>query len=293
MMTKATANRRPAPARWLRQASSIQRTRIWHHWRKNHMRLEATAARRVFAVLESLAVRTVTRLRIDGLVLNPRVVMIESEYRDELSALLLLLLLRGTHIGYEFELEWIRNAAPKTPRLPAIASKEIPAGIIVPARRWIDGKVELIWRNQYDAIARRVESELKRVVDEGLPQKKALSRVRKRMQRANQVVARETARTQTTGGMNNVQQLTRTEFGIAHKEWVSTIDNRTRPGYAKNGKSKKGKFNHRKPDGQIVLNGAAFEVSGERLMFPTDTTLGASLGNIINCRCVSVAAFPN
>lgn len=38
-------------------------------------------------------------------------------------------------------------------------------------------------------------------------------------------------------------------------------------------------------DGQEVPVNAPFIVGGEQLMYPGDTSLGASVGNIINCRC--------
>ena len=59
------------------------------------------------------------------------------------------------------------------------------------------------------------------------------------------------------------------------KSWHSIIDNRTR----------RGKFDHVKPNGQLRHIHEPFSVSGEYLRFPSDTSLGASLGNIINCRC--------
>ncbi len=42
---------------------------------------------------------------------------------------------------------------------------------------------------------------------------------------------------------------------------------------------------HRDAEGQSVPVDEAFEVGGERLMYPRDTALGATPGNVINCRC--------
>jgi len=44
-------------------------------------------------------------------------------------------------------------------------------------------------------------------------------------------------------------------------------------------------FNHVAADGQVQTIGGVFTVGGQSLRFPGDTNLGASLGNIINCRC--------
>lgn len=54
--------------------------------------------------------------------------------------------------------------------------------------------------------------------------------------------------------------------------WVSMEDSRVRPAHAQ-------------AHGQIVRVDEAFTVGGEKLKFPGDTSLGASLGNVINCRC--------
>lgn len=56
------------------------------------------------------------------------------------------------------------------------------------------------------------------------------------------------------------------------KKWSATGDGRTREA-------------HSFADGQIVLKDKPFLVGGEKLMYPLDGSLGASAGNIINCRC--------
>jgi len=44
---------------------------------------------------------------------------------------------------------------------------------------------------------------------------------------------------------------------------------------------------HLAADGQSVPVSAPFVVGGEQLMYPGDTSLGASLDNVINCRCIA------
>jgi len=56
------------------------------------------------------------------------------------------------------------------------------------------------------------------------------------------------------------------------KSWSAILDNRTRP-------------DHAAANGQTVAFDQPFEVGGELLMFPGDTSLGASIENIANCRC--------
>jgi len=59
------------------------------------------------------------------------------------------------------------------------------------------------------------------------------------------------------------------------KMWMAILDDKTRPA-------------HMEADGQIVDFDALYTVGGEKLMYPRDTTNGATAGNIINCRCSSV-----
>lgn len=62
--------------------------------------------------------------------------------------------------------------------------------------------------------------------------------------------------------------------GTVIKIWNTIIDSVTRPA-------------HIRANGQIVRNNTAFVVGGELLPAPGNSSLGASLKNIINCRCVA------
>lgn len=77
----------------------------------------------------------------------------------------------------------------------------------------------------------------------------------------------------------NTRQLTSGLIQI-QKMWITVGDSRVRP-------QQGGRFNHVAADRQLVQEDEPFIVTGERLMFPTDTSLGASLGNVINCRCIA------
>jgi uncharacterized protein with gpF-like domain len=59
------------------------------------------------------------------------------------------------------------------------------------------------------------------------------------------------------------------------KEWVAILDNVTRDAHAV-------------ADGQVQPFDQPYIVMNEKLMFPGDTSLGASMANIANCRCSSV-----
>lgn len=59
------------------------------------------------------------------------------------------------------------------------------------------------------------------------------------------------------------------------KEWAAILDEKTR-------------FSHASADGQVQGLNEPYIVNGEYLMYPGDTSMGASLENIINCRCSSL-----
>ena len=84
------------------------------------------------------------------------------------------------------------------------------------------------------------------------------------------------ARTAVTAAENGGRQATyekAAEMGIdMEREWIATKDHRTRKW-------------HGIADGQRVGMEEAFTVGGEKLMFPGDTSHGASGWNIYNCRC--------
>lgn len=63
------------------------------------------------------------------------------------------------------------------------------------------------------------------------------------------------------------------EQGFKYKEWLAMLDERTRE-------------THAMADGQKVDIDTPFIVGDSLMMFPTDTSLGATPQEIINCRCI-------
>ena len=62
------------------------------------------------------------------------------------------------------------------------------------------------------------------------------------------------------------------------KEWITRLDLRVRSA-------------HQLAHGQIRQLEEPYLVDGEQLMYPGDMSLGASIGNVVNCRCNSVQSF--
>jgi len=80
------------------------------------------------------------------------------------------------------------------------------------------------------------------------------------------------ARTETAGAMNFGSYATYKTEGVGKKEWISTMDDRTRD-------------DHLDADTQVVPIDDPFDVGGDQLMYPGDPAGDAS--QICNCRCTT------
>lgn len=81
-----------------------------------------------------------------------------------------------------------------------------------------------------------------------------------------------TARTETNALCSLIQLDGYTQMGYSRKQWVTMGDNKVRE-------------THRAAAGQIRLLEEPFVVGDSLLMFPQDSSLGASAAEIVNCRC--------
>jgi HK97 family phage portal protein len=86
------------------------------------------------------------------------------------------------------------------------------------------------------------------------------------------------ARTETIRSSNAGSQQLFEDWGVTQHEWLATKDDRTRT-YD----NTRGIADHLVADGQVQPIDEAFDVSGEKLMYPGDPV--GSPGNTINCRC--------
>lgn len=95
---------------------------------------------------------------------------------------------------------------------------------------------------------------------------------------ASQARALMIARTETLTASNLGSDAAARSFGIPlDKEWLATADGRTRE-------------EHDAANGQTVSMDAPFDVGGDSMMFPGDSSMGAGPDEIINCRCAVVYA---
>ena len=121
---------------------------------------------------------------------------------------------------------------------------------------------------------KRVTANITESFNEGLtiPQ---LAEKLKITRNVNKVRSVATARTEVINAANGGRNLAMTESGIRQKEWLTARDEKVRDE----------EFSHVSADGQVVKVNDPFSVSGEDIMHPADSSLGASAGNTINCRC--------
>lgn len=94
--------------------------------------------------------------------------------------------------------------------------------------------------------------------------------------------AERLVRSSYNSASNNANLTVITDAGFAKSAWLTARDARVRR------PTPSSPFDHRHADGQIARIGEPFLVSGERLRYPGDRSLGASAGNIINCRCTLI-----
>lgn len=152
--------------------------------------------------------------------------------------------------------------------------------------RFLDSRRVGIWSKVNDTTRKT----LARVIQQGLKDGDTINQLTARVQSVltqyGQSSAARVARTEVTAAMNWGGHCERIDLGIAHKEWVSTIDSRNR------GAKKNSHYDHLTCSGQTVESDKPFIVSGEQLQFPGDISLGATPGNLIHCRCTAVGAWP-
>lgn len=222
---------------------------------------------------------------------------IPGEYHRPWNGTIGVALNRVAWAGWQFEHQWIdsQNPVPEdfAQTLNAPAGSPPPSISVSPGPTVIRAlENHLRDRNVglWGHVSQTTHLQLRKTIKAGLQNGDNLPdmarRIQAEMRHYSTYEAERVARTETTGGMNAGGQAERNAVGIAWKEWISTIDVLNR------GVDQNTPFDHIRPDGQTVENRQPYTVSGEFLMFPGDPSFGASAGNVINCRCVSVAAFP-
>lgn len=127
-----------------------------------------------------------------------------------------------------------------------------------------------------------LKNELATGLGDGEGELELSNRVKKVFTNAKTYRAKAIARTETNTASNLAHKTAYDQLKVPQIEWVSAHDARTRPG-------------HENADGQVVDRGEPFNVANasgetEKLDYPSDRVHG-SAGNVINCRCRTIAHF--
>lgn len=138
-------------------------------------------------------------------------------------------------------------------------------------------QMEMI-RGRITNVSNTTRQQIIDAVDRGLTEQESIELIARRIAGSVRSVSRTRAaliaRTEVHGAANWGADRAARESGLdLRKEWVSTVDDRTR-------------MNHMAANGQIRTMDEPFDVGGEKLMFPGDPS--ASGANVINCRCAVV-----
>ena len=269
---------------------------------REKIKLEKDFVRKLTTLNNKVIKRSVLLFGRDGVVLNARI------FESELSELLENQYDRAARV---FD-DQIREFLPKTLESTAKEDALIAAALVVFfAARTIEQSQIITRTNQRDinkSIA-EADRQLQEVAEAGvivtnrevaktsgtLLRRKLKSRIGSIATTEIQVAAESVKATELAILTRNPRSLPRPTLAIPRpqvvvpqlplgltppkiqKLWVSAGDERVR----------RGKFSHVKADGQKVNVDEPFVVSGEFLKIPGDSSLGASLGNIIRCRCAS------
>jgi hypothetical protein len=134
-----------------------------------------------------------------------------------------------------------------------------------------------------DTTKRIIRRVIRREQDAGGSYQTIAEAIRDRASDINQMRSIRIARTEvhqaSTYAVNEAVRSTRVQF---EREWVSMLDDRTRP--EPGTKPPYTQWDHRKANGQRTGMNEPFIVSGEALRFPGDPK--GSAANVINCRCI-------
>lgn len=153
--------------------------------------------------------------------------------------------------------------------------------LVADARAILEDQISSYWQTLTDpeTLARRL---VKHKVD-GVPYVEAARQIAREygteFYRAERLV-----RSAYNAASNHAALEALAEAGFEKKSWLSSRDARVRR------PTKSSVFDHAGADGQVVPLDKPFIVSGEPLLFPGDSSKGASPGNVINCRCTVVGA---
>lgn len=207
---------------------------------------------------------------------------------------------------YDFEVEWLRKELEKAGQtftaeellaLPELQSSTAQlatssaqgAGflktdprtprLVADAQTILEDQVSSYWQTLTNP--RLLAERLVRQKVEGIPYVEAARQISREygteFYRAERLV-----RSSYNSASNHANLEAILDAGFSKKRWLTSRDARVRR------PTPSSPYDHRAAEGQTVKVDQPFIVSGEQLMFPGDSSRGASIGSLINCRCTAI-----
>lgn len=277
-----------------RERSANRRRRIQLAFTRTHAGVERAALRQLAPFYRDLTASVMARVRSARVVgFGVDDIFRASEFRVAFNKAMAPAWNLGLFTGIKFEEEAVGAARRQSLIAQVRQQIESPPSIHVDMtpdmlrslREYLRTREAGVWGDVSTTMHDRLRRSIQRGLKDGETFDQMQDRIQGTMRQLSNYQSRRIARTETTGAMNRGQQVERDELEIAHKEWVSTLDSANR------GANPNSAFDHLTCDGQIVLNEEAFLISGQKLLHPGDTSLGASAGNVIQCRCCATGAW--
>lgn len=290
----AVTDRRPGLLIWIRQSADEDKlARLSVQYTRLRNQLETSTVKSLKPVFANLSNKILKRFDEAA---TTGVQAIELFHQAELHLPFVAAMrpcwIRLVENGMHFEAQWAGTGKPQFYR-PKFVQHELPSidvemspQLQAAVKDWLKQRTEGVWSEVAKTVHKRLEKTLSDSLRDGLDLNQQRQAIQATLKGIQGWQAQRIARTETTGGMNFGQHAERVELSIGHKEWVATFDARTR------GLKRSDKFDHITAHGQTVDNDKMFMVSGQQLMYPADSSGGASAGNIVNCRCAGVGAWP-
>jgi Phage Mu protein F like protein len=135
--------------------------------------------------------------------------------------------------------------------------------------------------NTVEEITGYTKELIRNIFLKAIPLGLSISEITEQLQSVNFTYQRSRliARTETVIAANTGAMLAAQTTGLKlNKVWIAARDNRTR-------RRPRDKYDHLHMDGVTIPKEQPFTVTGELMMQPGDTKMGAKAGNICNCRC--------
>jgi hypothetical protein len=132
-----------------------------------------------------------------------------------------------------------------------------------------------------ETVRNRLNTTLEEGITNGETHLELAARVKECFNEMSDSEAKRIAMTEVNIGYNTARHQAMDDAGVEYKAWLSSHGPNVRDAHAQ--------AEEDYIDSPIPLD-EPFEVGGEQILFPGDDSLGASLGNIINCQCIQLAA---